>query len=320
MLSTAFIMDPLESVIIDHDTTYIIMVEAARRGHAVFHVAPNGVRHGTMGAYLVGRPFRLAYGGGVPFVVGAPEALTGDRLDAVLIRTDPPFDADYLAVTQLLDLLRPRPFIMNRPAGLRDVNEKLGALAFPDLSPPTLVSSDRDEIERFRIDVGGDIVLKPLDGHGGAGILPMWASDPHRADVLHAATAAPNRRVVAQQMVEGAELGDRRILVLGGQPIGALLRRNDAGGFTHNLATGGSAYSSAVTDADRALCRRIAPWLSERGLWFVGIDLLADKLIEINVTSPTCVQEINRLDGVALERQIVDFIEDQAASRSRRSG
>ncbi len=266
---------------------------------------------------LRGRRFHPNAGGdpAVPFEVGPFEVLSGETLDAVLIRTDPPFDIDYLRVTQLLDLLRPRPFLLNRPSGLRDANEKLAALAFPDLSPPTLVSSDPAEIASFRREVGGAIVLKPLDGFGGLGILPVRDGDPQGDDRIRDATAGGNRPILAQQIVPGAEAGDRRVLLLDGEPIGALLRRNDTGGFTHNLATGGTAHRSAVTEADRALCRRLAPWLRERGLWLVGIDLLADRLIEINVTSPTCVQEINRLDGVALERRIVDFVEQRAGER-----
>lgn len=309
MASMAFIMDPLEDLILDHDTTYVIMAEAARRGHSVYHVSPSGVAYGPEGAYLVGRSFRLARHTEHPFVVGPSELLRGSRLDAVLIRTDPPFDADYLNVTQLVDLLDPQPFVMNRPSGLRDVNEKLGALAFRDLCPPTLVSSDPMDIEKFRVAMGGAIVLKPLDGHGGEGIIPLRATDRGHDEAIRKATSDGVRRVIAQQMVPGAESGDRRVLILDGEPIGALLRRNDSGGFTHNLATGGTAYPSEVSEADRVLCRRLAPWLEARGLWFVGIDLLAGQLIEINVTSPTCVQEINRFAGVALESRIVDFIE-----------
>lgn len=313
MLKIAFVMDPLEEMVLDHDTTFVIMAEACRRGHSVFHVAPSDVGFGPEGAYLLGRPFHMTGAPASPYRVGPFDRLLGSDLHAVLIRTDPPFDQDYLTVTQLLDLLRPVPFIMNRPSGLRDANEKLAALAFPDLCPPTMITADLQAIEQFRNDVGGSIVLKPLDGHGGAGILPVRSGDPEIESRIQMATSGGRRRVVAQQIVPGAEAGDRRVLLLDGEPIGALLRRNDSGGFTHNLATGGTAHPSSVTEQDRAVCRRIASWLHERGLWFVGIDLLAGQLIEINVTSPTCVQEINRFDDIALERRIVDYIESRAA-------
>ena len=308
----AVIMDPLESVVLDHDTTYVLIREADRRGHEVYHVAPAGVGSVDGAATLAGRRVRPTGDEARPFDVGPDRVLSGDDLDAVLIRTDPPFDADYLAVTLLLDLLPPRVFVMNRPAGLRDANEKLAALHFPDLGPRTWVGQDARALDAFRESVGGSVVVKPLDGFGGSGVMLVTANDPNRPALLKAITRGGTVKAIAQEVVPGAEMGDRRIILLDGEPLGAVLRLNTTGAFVHNLAAGGRALASPLTDADRALCARLAPWLRERGLWLAGIDVVGGKLIEINVTSPTCVQEINRLDGVALERTIVDFIETKA--------
>jgi len=311
-MQIAVIMDPLESIRLDHDTTYVLMREADRRGHAVWHVAPEGV--GALGgsAVLVGRRVRPTADPSRPFDVGALRRIDERGLDAVLIRTDPPFDADYLAVTLLLDLLPPRVFVMNRPAGLRDANEKLAAQHFPDLGPMTWVGQDLRALEEFREAAGGTVVVKPLDGFGGAGVLLVRAEDPNRSALLRAVTRGGTVKALAQEVVAGAEAGDRRIILLDGRPLGAVLRRNTTGAFAHNLAAGGEALASPLTPADRIMAERLAPWLRDRGLWLAGIDVVGGRLIEINVTSPTCVQEINRLDGVALEQAIVDFIEGKA--------
>ena len=305
-------MDPLESVDPAHDTTYVLMLEALARGHAVYHVAPADVTRESRGVVLRGRKIGIGPEATFPFRVERPFSLTCEDLDAVLIRTDPPVDADYLAVTWLLDLLPPRVFVMNRPSGLRDANEKLAALAFPDLSPATCIDQNPGRLEEFRRSVGGSVALKPLDGHGGTGVLLAREGDPNLRALMMAATRGGSAKVVAQEVVAGAEAGDTRIILLDGEPLGAMLRRHDGGSFVHNLAAGGRAFPAALTDRDRALCSRIGPWLRDRGLWLAGVDLVGGKLIEINVTSPTCVQEINRFDGVRLERAIVDFVEARA--------
>lgn len=311
-MQIAVIMDPLESIRIDHDTTYVLMREAVRRGHAVWHVAPAGVGCLDGRTVLVGRQFHATGDRARSFEVGPMLLLNVEGLDAVLVRTDPPFDADYLAVTQLLDLLPSRVFVMNRPSGLRDANEKLAALHFPDLGPKTWVGQNLHALDAFRESVGGSVVVKPLDGFGGAGVFLVRADDPNRSALLKAVTRGGTVKALAQEVVPGSEAGDRRIILLDGRPLGAVLRRNTTGAFAHNLAAGGEAIASPLTAADQALCERLAPWLRARGLWFAGIDVVGGRLIEINITSPTCLQEINRLDGVALEGPILDFVEERA--------
>lgn len=310
------VMDPLETVRLDHDTTYVLMREAVRRGHEVVHIAPAGVGAEGGRAVLFGRPVRTTDDPTQPFAVEPARRFEDDAWDAVLIRTDPPFDADYLAVTWLLDLLPPRVFVMNRPAGLREANEKLAAQRFADLGPMTCITQDPAVLDDFRRRLGGDVVVKPLDGFGGSGVFLVRDADPNRDALLRAVTRGGGVKAVAQEVVAGASGGDKRILLLDGEPLGAVLRRQTGGGFVHNLAAGGEALRAEINAEDRRICERLAPWLREHGLWFAGIDVLGGRLIEVNVTSPTCVQEINRLDGVALERPILDFIEGRCRAAS----
>lgn len=315
----AIIMDPLELVDPDHDTTYVIMVEASSRGHELIHVPPAGVLYIEDSVQFRGREVQVLPRPSSPFVIGAEVLLPGDWFDVVLVRTDPPFDADYLAVTQLLDLLPERVFVMNRPQGLRDANEKLAALCFPALSPPTCVCTTAADVERFQRIYPGDLVLKPLNGHGGRGVWLARAGDPDLSERLSSFSQGFTTKFIAQTPIPGYEQGDKRILLLDGEPIGAVLRRNTSGGFTHNLATGGEAFATTLSTEDLLICREVAPWLKARGLWFVGLDVIGGRLTEINVTSPTGVQEVNRLEGVKLERLIIDFVERNAKATTHAS-
>ena len=318
-MKLAIIMDPLENVDPAHDTTYVIMVEATRRGHELIHVPPAGVLFLEDAVQFRGREVQAMPRPNCPFVIGAEVLLPGDWFDAVLVRPDPPFDAGYLAMTQLLDLLPDHLFVMNNPQGLRDVNEKLGALSFPGLTPPTCVCSSVADFERFHRLHIGDLVLKPLDGHGGRGVWLARRDDPNLPAMLRSVSRDFTTRFIAQALAPGHEQGDKRILVLDGEPIGSVLRRNSTGGFTHNLASGGEAFATTLSSDDETICQHLAPWLKARGLWFVGLDVIGGRLIEINVTSPTCVQEVNQLNGVNLERLIVDFVERRVNERNNRS-
>lgn len=314
-LRIAVVMDPWQGIVVDHDTTYVIMAEATRRGHEVFHVTPDGVVGGTSGVAFRGRTVVPTFDPARPCDPGPEEQRPGDRFDVVLIRTDPPFDDDYLAVTWLLDLLPERVFVMNEPRGLRAANEKLAALRFPELTPRTCVSQSVEVLDAFRREVGGDVVLKPLDGFAGRGVLLARANDPNLGALFALTTRGGRAKALAQELVPGAKEGDKRVLVLDGEPLGAVLRKNLGGGFTHNLATGGSALRAEVDERDREIVRRVAPWLRANGLHLAGLDVLGGKLIEINVTSPTCVQELNRLENRRAETAIVDYVERRAGER-----
>jgi glutathione synthase len=312
------VMDPLASLKLERDATTLILREADRRGHEVRHVHPSGLGYASDRVRLRGRRVRVAEDPAGPFEVGPDQTWDGDEIDAVLIRTDPPFDSDYLWVTHLLDLLPPRVFVMNAPRGLRTANEKLAALVFPDLCPAACVSQSLDELEDFRRSVGGSMVVKPLDGHAGRGVLLIRPDDPNGSALVEMLTSSGRVKVIVQEVVPDAEQGDKRVLMLNGQPLGAMLRRNQRGRFTHNIGAGGTPYRTTLTPAELGICERVGPWLVENGLYFVGLDLLGERLIEINVTSPGGLREIDELEGRALEREILDFVE-QAAARAQSS-
>ncbi len=312
----AFVMDPLDQVQPDHDTTFALLREADRRGHLTYHVDPAGVGYADGRVELDARRVRVRDSSAELFQVEPTRRLGPDDLDAVWIRTDPPFDDDYLNVTLILDLLPPRVVVVNSPSGLRDANEKLSALHFPELGPRTLITQDLGRLTEALGAFGGRMVVKPIDGHAGVGVFLVRNDDPNQRALLKASTADGQRKVLAQEVVEEADQGDKRVLVLEGRPIGAMLRRNVSGGFAHNIAQGGSAFPAQVTEHDRRICEAIRPWLRERDLFFVGIDVLGGRLIEINVTSPTCLQEINRFDQAELESEVTDALEariDRAA-------
>ncbi len=225
------------------------------------------------------------------------------------MRTDPPVNAQYLRATYLLDLVDPgRTLLVNSPAGVRNANEKLFALRAPELGPATLVSADRRQI-RETIGTWGRAVLKPTDGMAGRGILLLHPADPNLASILDSATERGQSQVVVQQWLPASAEGDRRVIVLDGQPIGVVRRIACAGEFRCNMAVGARVVADAVTDRDRAICARLAPLLQEQGLVFVGLDVIGDCLTEINVTSPTGLREIDALTGSHLAADIVAWVE-----------
>jgi glutathione synthase len=301
-----FLMDPLESVRVDHDSTFALMLECQRRGLEIREVRQEwlyvmeGRAHARMRTVEVqrkpGAHYRVAGDFDAPLV----------ELDILFLRKDPPVDVEYVRATQIVEL-GPGPLLINHPRGLRAANEKLFALRFPDLTPATLVSRDLSRLRAFLDAQGGDGVVKPLDGCGGQGVLRVRRSDPNLSALLEIATAGGRTPVMAQAYLPAVREGDKRIILLGGEPIGAVLRVPREGELRANFASGGSAAAAALTARDREICRRLAPALLELGLWLVGIDVIGGKLTEVNVTSPTGLVEIDALSGLSLEEQVVDF-------------
>jgi glutathione synthase len=311
-MNIAVVMDPLDRVRYNHDTTVALMKEAASRGHELFHALSSGV---VLGNGVALRCNKVRAPGGrlrEPIELDGQAVLPCAAFDSVWVRKDPPFDAEYLATTYLLDHAPEGVFVMNSPRGIRDANEKLSACYFADCCPHTLVSQSPAELDAFRRSVGGAVVIKPLFECGGNGVFLVADQDPNRMSLLRAATNGGLTRVVAQELVDGYREGDKRILLLDGEPLGAVLRVNRQGGFAHNLNAGGEALKAELGPADLAVCRKVAPWLRQRGLWFVGIDVIQGRLIEINVTSPTCLQEMDRLNGTRLASPVLDFVEARA--------
>lgn len=309
----AFILDPIERLLPHHDTSFVLMLEAQARGHELYYlrIEQLSARGGTPQAVVrrveVMRP---AQPGDPHFVLLEERCEALHFFDAVFMRKDPPFDSTYLYATQILSLADPRrTLVLNDPRGLRDANEKLYTLNFDDVMPPTLVTADRTQLKEFLAEVGGDMIVKPLDGFGGLGIFHVHSADRNLNAILETTTEHGRRLVMAQRYLPEVRQGDKRIIVLDGKPLGALLRVPRADDNRGNMAVGGSAEKGELTARDRAICERVAPRLARDGLYFVGLDVIGGYLTEVNVTSPTGVQEINRHDGVRLEANVIDFVE-----------
>ena len=314
-LRVGFLMDPLESVVVGHDSTFALMLECARRGHAVEYLTQPDLsfRDGRTCARLRRVQVRREPGNAHTVLEDRCEPLEG--LDALLLRKDPPVDAAFIEATHLVDLAGPhRPFLVNEPSGLRDANEKLFALRFPDLSPPTFVGASRDRLLAFVEQVGA-AVLKPLEGCGGQGVVQVGRGDRNLRALADLYTGCGRRPVLAQAYLPEVRQGDKRILLLDGEPVGAVLRVPREDDHRANLAAGGTPVRTAITAGDRAICDRLAPELRRMGLHFVGIDVIGGRLTEVNVTSPTGIEEIDALEGVRLEAQVIDFLERRAATR-----
>ena len=314
----AFIMDPLENVLVDKDTTFVFMLEALKRGHQLFFLEPRDL-YGR-GPQVLGWARRcqvmrskphyrfLDDGGAYPLEV----------FDAIFMRKDPPANLAYLYTTMLLSLVdRRRTFILNDPAGLREANEKLYTLNFPSVIPPTLITDRIERLKLFMMEQGGEMVVKPLDGHGGEGVFVVTKDDRNLHVILETATEFERRFIMAQRYIPEIRAGDKRLIVLDGEPLGCTLRVPRPDEHRGNIHVGGTCIKAPVTARDREICRVLKPRLERDGLYFVGLDIIGDYLTEVNVTSPTGVQEIDRLDGVELEAQVIDFVEARVAALAR---
>ncbi len=302
-------MDPIEQIDPSHDTTYVIMREVQRRGGEIWVCTSRQITidRGTpeAGARRVDlhdlpgeRHFRVVEERRIPV----------ETFDLIWMREDPPFDQQYLYATYLLELVSVP--VLNDPAGIRDSNEKLFILQFPRHIAPTWVGADPEGIRGFLEDVGGEAVGKPLDGYGGETVFRLTRGDPNLSALVETLTRKGRRTGrVREYLPQVGGKGDRRIIVLGGNPIGGLTRLPAEGDFRCNLHSGGSASGVGVSSREEEICQDLKPRLLERGLHLVGLDLIADTLTEINVTSPTCVQEINQLAETRLEERIVDYSE-----------
>jgi glutathione synthase len=322
----AFVMDPIERILPDQDTSFVFMLESGARGHEVYYLGVDdmwlhrAVPHARVRRAAVMRPTATSPAHHQLFEERETRL---DWFDAVFMRKDPPFDMAFFFATHLLGLIDPaRTFVINSPRGLRDANEKLYALNFPDVIPPSLVTSNMPRLKQFMTELGGEMIIKPLDGAGGAGVFHLHQGDRNLNSILESATDFGRRPVMAQRYLAEIRQGDKRIIVLDGEPLGAVLRVPRDDETRGNIHVGGSTAKTPLTERDRAICARLAPRLRADGLWFVGLDVIGEWLTEVNVTSPTGIQEINALDGVRLEAKVVDFVERRAGAltRSGRTG
>jgi glutathione synthase len=325
-LNLVFVTDPIASLNAAHDTTVALMESAQARGHRILVTTMSAleVRDARATARCTPvqvRPAVLQDGHWRArrdwFTARTPERWILDHADAVFVRTDPPVDAAYMRGTFLLDLVDPRRTLMiNAPAGLRHANEKLFCLQFPELCPPTIVSSSITEIIET-VHAWGNAVVKPTDGMAGRGIMLLRAGDPNMRSILEVATTRGRDQVVIQRFLPQSAEGDRRVIVLDGAPIGVVRRVATSGDFRCNMAAGASVVADVVTPRDKDICARIAPRLDAHGLVFVGIDVIGDYLTEINVTSPTGVREIDAFSGSRLSEEVIAWVERHSPESRR---
>ncbi len=316
-LAVAIQMDPMETINIDGDSTFVLALEAQARGHALYHYLPQhmSLRNGR----LIAKARRLSVKRekGRHHEFGPFESLELVAVDVILMRQDPPFDMAYITATHLLEHVADKVLVVNDPVSVRNAPEKLYATHFEGLMPPTLITSDRAEILDFRAE-HGDIIVKPLFGNGGAGVFRITPSDENLNSLLEFFTQLFREPVMVQRYLPEVRKGDKRIILVDGEPMGGVMRVPAQGEARANLHVGGRAEKTELTDREREICAAIGPALRQRGLIFVGIDVIGDYLTEINVTSPTGIQEINRLDGVKIEAKIWDAIEGRLAARGNR--
>jgi glutathione synthase len=317
-LAVAFQMDPIESIDIDGDSSFALALEAQQRGHTLYHYLPHSLALSKGRIFALARPVEVRRARGDHYKLGEPKRVDLATLDIVLLRQDPPFDLAYLTTTHLLEHIHPATLVVNDPVAVRNAPEKLLVTHFPELAPPTLISADKREIVAFRAE-HGEIVIKPLFGQGGAGVFHLRADDDNFNAMLEMFASRSREPLIAQRYLPEVRRGDKRIILVDGEPVGAVNRVPAAGEARSNMHVGGRPEKSALTAREREICAVIGPTLRERGLVFVGIDVIGDYLTEINVTSPTGIQEIDRFDGVNLAGRIWDAIEARrgAAGKSR---
>ena len=317
-LRFAFIMDPIQHVLIDKDTTFVFMLEAQARGHEVWYLEMSDLFIESARAMGRARRIELRREANNHFSFGAEHTGPLGEFDAIFMRKDPPFDIAYLHATQLLDLARNEgAVVLNRPAGLRAANEKLYALNFPSVIPATLITHDTTRLKAFLDELGGEMIIKPIDGHGGAGIFYVRTDDRNLNSILETMTQDGREAIIAQQYIPEVRQGDKRLIALNGEPIGCTLRVPRADENRGNIHVGGTCVKADITERDKEICRTVAPFLQRDGLYFVGLDIIGDYLTEVNVTSPTGVQEIDRLNQTCLEAQVIDFAEQRVAQQPR---
>ena len=308
-------MDPIEDVDINADSTFRLAEEAQNRGHDLYVYTPNDLtfNRGKITAKVRSISLKRKIGDHVNF--GAVELLALSEFDVIWLRQDPPFDMGYITNTHLLDLIGQKTLIVNNPFWVRNLPEKLLVLEFPDLIPETVISRDLEEIKRFKNEFK-DIIIKPLYGNGGAGIFRLREDDKNLTSLHELFSNMSSEPLIAQAFLPDVKKGDKRIILVDGEPVGAINRVPKAGETRSNMHVGGKAEPAKLSQRDREICRSIGPILKNRGQVFVGIDVIGDYLTEINVTSPTGIQELERFDKVNIAEMIWHAVEKKVGSSS----
>lgn len=312
-LDVAVQMDHIATIRVAGDSTFALLLEAQARGHRLWHYTPDrlALRDGRVSAGVERLEVRDVAGD--HYTLGAVERVDLSRFDTILLRQDPPFDLNYVTTTHMLERVHPKTLVVNDPASVRNAPEKIFVTEFPDLMPPTLITRDAEEIRAFRAE-HGDIVMKPLYGHGGSAVFRVKREDENFGSLMDMFAATWREAWVIQRYQNEVRQGDKRIILVDGEFAGAVNRVPAADDLRSNMVRGGQAAATDLTAREREICERIGPFLRERGLILVGIDVIGDWLTEINVTSPTGIRAIRRLGGPDIAALVWDRIEAKIAA------
>lgn len=308
VLRVALQMDPIGGIDIRGDTSFALALEAQRRGHELFYYEPDrlAMRDGQVSAAI--QPLQVADVVGAHYELGAAKLTNLRDVDVILMRQDPPFDMNYISATHFLERVHPHTLVVNDPASVRNAPEKIFPVEFAGLLPPTLMTRDRAALNGFRAEFG-DVILKPVFGNGGAGIFRVRAEDENFGSLIDMFLASSREPVIAQQYLPDVRAGDKRVILVEGEAVGALNRVPAAGDARANVHVGGTPEAIGLTDRDLEIAATIGPRLRELGIVFAGIDIIGAHLTEINVTSPTCIREIKQFGGPDIAVMIWDAIE-----------
>ncbi|WP_412565427.1 glutathione synthase [Thalassobius sp. MITS945101] len=313
-MKIAFQMDPIGPIDINADSSFRIALEAQERGHELFYYTPDRLSYQEGRVVARGWPLTVQRVEGDHYQLGEEQEVDLSTFDVVWLRQDPPFDMFYITTTHLLERIHPQTLVVNDPFWVRNYPEKLLVLDFPDLTPPTTIARDLQTIRNFK-DKHGDIILKPLYGNGGAGVFRLTESDRNLSSLHELFTGFSREPLIAQKFLPDVSHGDKRVILVDGEPVGAINRVPQAGETRSNMHVGGRPEKIGLSARDLEICERIGPLLREKGQVFVGIDVIGDYLTEINVTSPTGIQELERFDGTNTAEKIWQAIETRVAAQ-----
>jgi glutathione synthase len=306
-LKVAVQMDPIARINIRGDSTFALLLEAQRRGYALSYYTPERLSQRGTDLIATVQPLTVRDQDGDHFTLGDPARVNLETFDVILLRQDPPFDLAYITTTHMLERIHPRTLVVNDPASVRNAPEKIFVMEFADLMPPTLISRDKDEINAFRAE-HGDVVMKPLYGHGGAAVFRITPNDMNFGSLYDMFAVTFREPWVIQRFLPEVKHGDKRIILVDGEFAGAVNRVPAADDLRSNMVRGGAAAATDLSPREREICERLGPALRARGLLFVGIDVIDGHLTEINVTSPTGIRAIARLGGPDIAAKIWDAI------------
>jgi glutathione synthase len=306
-------MDPIERINISGDSTFAILLEAQARGHSIFYYTPDRLFMRDGKVFAEGFELRVADNHGAHFERGGEQTLSLDELDVVLLRQDPPFDMAYITTTHILEHIHPKTLVVNDPASVRNAPEKLFVTHFPQLMPPTLITRSLERLKEFRAEFG-DIIVKPLYGNGGTAVFRLRPEDTNTGSLVELFQTVFREPFIVQRYLPDVRKGDKRVILVNGEAVGAINRVPAADETRSNLHVGGRPEAVGLTARDREICEAIGPELKRLGLIFVGIDIIGDYLTEVNVTSPTGIREVKRFGGPDIAALIWDAVEEKAAA------